>query len=133
MDIAYRIAVTAHILTVCLWIGAMFFGDPQSTRFFSKLFERRLGGIGWYAQAVLWPTGVFMLYHRGISVSRLFSAELIATSWGKLVWAKIGLVLVLVALQIVVGNRPSKLVYAYILTAFAIVGLSVLIVRPLTG
>jgi hypothetical protein len=40
----------------------MFFGDPASERFFSKLFEKKLGGVGWYAHGVLWPTGLFMLH-----------------------------------------------------------------------
>jgi hypothetical protein len=36
----------------------------------------------------------------------------------------------LVVLQIVVGNRPSKVVYAYWLVAFFIIGISVTLVRP---
>jgi hypothetical protein len=113
-----------------LWIGAMFFGDPQSERFFSRLFERKLNGIGWYAQTVLWITGLFMLYYRGITLGQLFSAEFIATSWGRLMWIKIGLVLILAVFQIAVGHKPSKLVYGYILVAFAAVGVGVLLVRP---
>ncbi len=35
MDFLYVLAAWIHILTVCLWIGAMFFADPESTRFFS--------------------------------------------------------------------------------------------------
>jgi hypothetical protein len=108
----------------------MFFGDPQSERFFSRLFERKLHGVGWYAQTVLWITGIYLLYYRGVSIERLFSAEFIATSWGQLVWIKIALVLVLVVFQIVIGHRPSKLIYGYILVAFAAVGVGVLLVRP---
>ena len=63
MALLYIIAVWIHCITVCLWIGAMFFGDPHSERFFSRLFERKLNGIGWYAQTVLWNhTGLYMLY-----------------------------------------------------------------------
>jgi uncharacterized membrane protein len=126
----YLLAVWAHIFTVCLWVGAMFFADPASTRFFSRLFERRLRGIGWYAHGVLWPTGFFMLYVRGITPAMLFSGDFLATAWGRVLWAKIGLVLTLVVFQIWVGNRPSKLVYGYILVAAMIVGLSVMLVRP---
>jgi hypothetical protein len=39
-------------------------------------------------------------------------------------------VLSLVVFQITVGNRPSKLIYGYILVAFTIIGISVLLVRP---
>jgi uncharacterized membrane protein len=130
MALLYVTAVWIHIITVCLWIGAMFFGDPQSERFFSRLFERKLHGVGWYAQTVLWITGIYLLYYRGVSIERLFSAEFIATSWGQLVWIKIALVLVLVVFQIVIGHRPSKLIYGYILVAFAAVGVGVLLVRP---
>jgi uncharacterized membrane protein len=130
LALVYVTAVWIHIITVCLWIGAMFFGDPQSERFFSRLFERKLHGVGWYAQTVLWITGIYLLYYRGVSLERLFSAEFIATSWGQLVWIKIALVLVLVVFQIVIGHRPSKLIYGYILVAFAAVGVGVLLVRP---
>jgi uncharacterized membrane protein len=130
MNTLYMLAVWAHVFTVCFWIGAMFFGDPESTRFFSKLFERKLRGVGWYAHGVLWPTGFFMLHYRGISPLDLFSADLISTRWGQILWLKILLVLTLVAFQLLVGNRASKLIYAYILIAFAVVGLSVNIVRP---
>jgi hypothetical protein len=130
MDVVYILAVWAHIFAVAFWIGAMFFGDPESTRFFSKLFEEKLGGVGWYAHAVLWPTGLYMLFYRGISLSDLFSAELLSTSWGKTLWVKILLVLTLVGFQIVIGHKPSKIIYGYILISFSIIGLSTLLVRP---
>jgi uncharacterized membrane protein len=131
MTLLYIAAVWIHIITVCLWIGAMFFGDPQSERFFSRLFERKLNGIGWYAQAVLWITGLYMVYFKGITPPQLFSAEFIATSWGRLLWIKIGLVLTLAVFQITIGHRPSKLIYGYVLIAFAAVGVGVLLVRPI--
>jgi hypothetical protein len=125
----YLIAVWAHILTVAVWIGAMFFEDPQSIRLASRLVDR-LHGMGWYAQGVLWTTGLFMLYYRGIGPGQLFSAEFVATSWGRAMWVKIGLVLTLAVFQATVGHKPSKLVYGYILVAFAIVGISVMLARP---
>lgn len=130
MTSAYLMAVWVHILMVCVWIGAMFFSDPHSTRFFSRLLEK-IHGIGWYAQAVLWSTGLFMLYYRGISPGQLFSADFIASRWGQLMWAKIGLVLTLLVFQIMVGHKPSKLIYGYVLVAFIIVCLSVILVRPI--
>ena len=84
MVLLYVLAAWIHLLTVCLWIGAMFFGDPNSTRFFSRLFERKLKGIGWYAQAVLWFTGIFMLHYRGITLEEMFSADFVASTWGRL-------------------------------------------------
>ena len=130
MSVLYILAVWAHIFAVSFWVGAMFFGDPQSTRFFSKLFEKKLGGVGWYAHGVLWPTGFFLLWYRGISPLDLFSANLLSTGWGRALWVKLLLVLTLVAFQILVGHKPSKLIYGYILIAFTVIGLSVLLVRP---
>lgn len=130
MQVVYILCVWAHIFAMAFWVGAMFFGDPQSTRFFSKLFERKLGGVGWYAHGVLWPTGIFMLSYRGV-LGQLFTADFIATGWGRALWAKLILVLTLVCFQIFSGNKPSKLIYGYIVLAFIIVGLSVLIVRPI--
>jgi uncharacterized membrane protein len=126
----YILAVWAHVLTVVVWIGAMLFEDPQSVRMTSRI-AYRIGGIGWYAQAVLWTTGLFMLHYRGISPGDLFSAELISTPWGRALWAKLSLVLLLLVFQIMVGNRPSKLVYGYLLGSIIIVGISVLLVRPM--
>jgi hypothetical protein len=131
MALLYLAVVWVHIITAAVWIGAMFFGDPQSERFFSRLFERKLNGIGWYAQAVLWLTGLFMLHYRGVTLERLFSAEFIGTSWGRLTWTKIALVLTLAVFQIIVGHRPSKLIYGYILVAFAAVAVGILLVRPI--
>jgi hypothetical protein len=130
MAILYLLAVWVHILTVAVWIGAMFFEDPQSTRFFSRLVDK-MHGVGWYAQAVLWTTGLFMLNYRGVSPSQLFSAEFIATAWGQAMWAKIALVLVLGVFQVTVGHGPTKLIFGYVIVAFVIVGISVMLVRPL--
>lgn len=130
MATLYILCVWAHIFAVAFWVGAMFFADPASERFFSKLFERRLRGVGWYAHGVLWPTGIFMLHYRGV-LDQLFTREFVSSPWGRTLWLKIALVLVLVAFQIWVGNRPSKLVYGYILVAFLIIGISVMLVRPL--
>jgi uncharacterized membrane protein len=125
----YVFAVWAHILTVIVWIGAMLFEDPKSVRMTSQIADR-MGGIGWYAQAVLWTTGLFMLNYRGIGPGDLFSSELLSSSWGRALWAKILLVLVLITFQIAVGHKPSKLVYGYLLVSVVVVGLSVLLVRP---
>jgi hypothetical protein len=130
MNLLYILAVWAHVFTACFWIGAMFFADPESTRFFSKLFERRLKGVGWYAQGVLWPTGIFMVHYRGYSLGDLVSADVLASSWGQLLWLKIALALTLIGLQLTVGNRPSRLVYGYIILAFLAVGVGVLLARP---
>ena len=128
-DVIYLLAVWAHVFVVCFWVGAMFFSDPQSTRFFSRFVER-IGGVGWYAHGVLWPTGFIMLNYRGLSPADLFTAELVTTRWGQVLWLKLLLVLTLAVFQVLVGHKPSRLIFGYVLVAFAIVGLSVALVRP---
>lgn len=130
MRVAYVIAVWVHILTIAVWIGAMVFEDPKSVRMTSQIVDR-MGGIGWYAQVSLWTTGLFMLNYRGITPEQLFSSTFISTSWGRTLWAKLVLVLVLVGFQVWVGHKPSKLVYGYILVSVLIVGISVILVRPI--
>jgi hypothetical protein len=129
MTVLYLVAVWTHILTLAAWLGAMLFEDPQSDRFFSRLVNK-LHGMGWYAQAVLWSTGLFMLNYRGISPGRLFSSEFMASTWGQVMWAKIALVLALGIFQATVGHQPSKLIYGYVAVTVLIVGISVLLVRP---
>ena len=129
-DVLYVLAVYVHILTIVVWIGAMLFEDPQSVRMTSRL-AHRMGGIGWYAQPVLWATGLYMLQHRGIAPADLFSSSFLSSAWGRAMWAKIILVLVLLGFQVWVGNKPSKLVYGYLLVSVMIVGISVLLVRPI--
>jgi uncharacterized membrane protein len=130
MRIAYVMAVWVHILTVSVWIGAMIFEDPKSVRMTSRIVDR-MGGIGWYAQAALWSTGLLMLKYRRVALGHVFSAAFMASSWGRALWAKLVLVLVLAAFQVLVGHKPSKLVYGYILVAVLIVGISVILVRPI--
>src|SRR5262249_41675263 len=130
MSILYLMAVWIHILTVALWIGSMFFEDPQSIRLTSRIVDR-MGGMGWYAQVVLWTTGLFMLKYRGVTPGRLFASDFISSPWGQAIWSKLALVVVLAAFQAMVGHKPSKLLYGYILVSFVIVGISVMIVRPI--
>ena len=129
INVLYLLAIWVHILTVAVWIGAMFFADPLSKRLTSRMVEK-MHGVGWYAQAVLWTTGVFMLNYRGITPSVLFSAEFVATPWGRAMWGKIGLVLVLAIFQAIVGHRGGFL-SRYLSVIFIIVAISVWLVRPI--
>ncbi len=124
-DVLYILAIWAHIFATVVWVGSMFFGDPQSTRFFSRLFLTKLGGVGWYAHAVLWPTGMYMMRYRGVTWEILLN-----TDWGRTLLFKVFLVLILVGFQIVVGHRPSKVIYGYVVISFLIIGISAWLVRP---
>jgi len=128
MRVLYLMAVWVHILTIAVWIGAMFFADPQSKRLPSRMVEK-MHGVGWYAQAVVWTTGLFMLSFRGITPGVLFSADFVSSPWGRAMWLKIALVLVLGVFQAIVGHRG--LLYGYLSVTFIIVAVSVYLVRPI--
>ena len=67
-----------------------------------------------------------MLHYRGITLGQMFSlTSLPAGGVGYL--DQDSLVLTLLVFQIAVGNKPSKLIYGYILVAFAAVGIGVLL------
>jgi hypothetical protein len=89
----------------------------------------KMHGVGWTAQAIVWTTGLFILNYRGVTASRLFSAEFLATSWGRTLWVKLSLVLLMAVYQIIAGHKG--LLAPYLLTIFTIVAISVLLVRPL--
>lgn len=128
MDVLYLIAIYVHICTIAVWMGAMFFQDPRSQRLPSRMVEK-MHGVGWSAQAVVWITGLFMLNYRGVSPGRLFSADFIATPWGRALWAKLGLVLLMAVFQAIAGHKG--LLLPYLLAIFTIVAISVLLVRPI--
>jgi hypothetical protein len=128
MTYLYLMAIWVHILTIAVWIGAMCFADPLSKRLPSRMVER-MHGVGWYAQAVVWTSGLFMLNYRGVTPRVLFSTEFLSTPWGRGMWCKIALVLVLAVFQAVVGHKG--LLYGYLLVSITIVGISVWLVRPI--
>lgn len=130
MNGVYIVAVWVHILAVFVWIGAMVFEDPNSVRVASRLSDK-LGGVGWYAQAVLWTTGLLMLHYRGIHPADLFSSQFMATEWGWAMWAKLLLVLLLLAFQVVFARTSSKLVYGSLAVLILVVAISIVLVRPI--
>ena len=132
MDIPYLLAAWIHIFMVAIWIGAMFFEDPESNRFFSRLVNK-MNGIGWYAQAVLWVTGLYMLKHHGFDFGQMLTLEFLATGRGQLIWAKLLLVITLMVFQATVGHKASKLIYGYVVITWAIVGISVVLARIKLG
>src|SRR5262245_38625745 len=130
MKVLYLLAVYVHIVTVAVWFGAMLFEDPVSIRFMSRM-AYRIHGIGGPSLVVLIGTGAFMLYYRGVTWQNIISGQFFATGYGQVFGLKLLLVLLLIGFQITIGNRPSKLIYAYLLVVLSIVGLSVWLVRPI--
>lgn len=139
--ILYRICIGLHILALCLWLGHMFVWSliigpalkriqPPETA--ELLRERSLfrGGLGWPAMAVLIPTGLVMLTHRGIGVSQLFSGAAFAGPVGTALGIKLALVLFMIAYQAIVGHKRAPLaIYFNMLAAVCILAASVVLVR----
>ena len=130
MKLLYLVAVYVHILTFAVWFGAMLFEDPASVRLMSRI-AYRIRGIGGPSILILVLTGAFMLFYRGITWQNIISGHFFAGTYGRIFGLKILLVLLLIGFQITIGNRPSKLIYGYLLVVLSIVGLSVWLVRPI--
>jgi putative copper export protein len=130
MRVVYLLSVYVHIVTVAVWFGAMLFEDPASVRLMSRM-AYRIHGIGTPSLVVLILTGTFMAFYRGVTWQSIVGGQFFATTYGQVFGVKLFLVLVLVGFQITIGNRPSKLVYGYLLAVLSIIALSVWLVRPI--
>lgn len=136
-----RACTMLHFAALGLWIGHMILWSivvgptkkrlqPASDAELLGAASSRFGGLGWPALFVLVATGLVMLNARGIGVETVTSGELFSDPSLRRFGFKFVLVLGMVAYQAVIGHRPApKLIYANMLAAFAIIGLSVWIVR----
>jgi len=137
----YRICIGLHFLAFSLWLGHMFVWSliigpalkkiqpPQTAEL---LRERSLfrGGLGWPAMAVLIPTGLYLLAHRGIGLGDLFSGAAFAGALGTALALKLALVLVMIAYQAIIGHKPAPIaIYFNMLAAICLIGASVVLVR----
>lgn len=126
MNGLYYLNVTVHVLAAVLWLGGMLFlaavGAPvlrsvEAPAVRQELF-RRLGAqfrtVGWACIVVLLVTGVLNLHLRGVLRGDVLgSGEFWATTWGRALAWKLGLVAVMLAIQavhdFVHGPRASRL------------------------
>ena len=137
----YRLCVGLHFLALTLWLGHMFVWSLiigpalkriQPPEAAEMLRERSLfrGGLGWPALAVLIPTGLYMLAHRGIGFGELFSGAAFQGPTGMALAVKLLLVLFMIAYQLVVGHKRAPLaIYFNMLAAACLVAASVILVR----
>src|SRR5438132_11859464 len=130
MKVLYLLAVYIHVLTGAVWLGAMLFEDPTSVRFMSRM-AYRIHRIGGPSLLLLIVTGAFMLFYRGVTWKDVITGQFFSGTYGRVFGLKILLVLLLIAFQVTIGNRPSKLVYGYLLAVLSIIALSVWLVRPI--
>ena len=130
MTLLYLLAVYVHIVTVAVWFGAMLFEDPTSVRIMSRM-AYKIHGIGGPSLVLLVLTGAFMLFYRGVTWQSVISGEFFSGDYGQVFGLKFLFVLLLIGFQLTIGNRPSKLIYGYLLLVLAIIALSVWLVRPI--
>lgn len=128
-----------HIGAACLWLGHMFFWslvsgpvlkriDPPETAARLRELSMRMGGLGWPALIVLVISGIYLLAARGIGLAALFSPELRAIAFGRVLIVKLLLVLGMIFYQAVIGHRSApRAIYANMLAALFIIAASVVL------
>lgn len=138
----YHFLIILHLVAVTLWFGHMFFWSlaagpalkklvPQETADTLRRLSLTMGGLGWPSLVVLTITGYLQLRYRGISVELLLSGQIFSLPGGWVIPAKLALVVWMVFYQAVFGHKAApRAIYLNIAAALAIVGLSVLLVRP---
>jgi copper resistance protein D len=107
----YQLSVLLHILAATVWIGGMLFlalvivpvtrGLPPRER--SALFHRvgvRFRTVGWACIAVLVVTGAVNMAYRGVTWENVFTAELWASDFGRVLALKLALVVAMLLLSV---------------------------------
>lgn len=133
----YTAALILHLLAALLWLGHMFAWPlvvgPALKRAGAESDRLRaaslwLGGLGWPALLVLIPTGLFLLWARGIAPTDLLAPATYAALPALAV--KLAAVLYMIAYQVIFGHRPApRAIYTDIAAALLVLAASVLLVR----
>ena len=107
----YQLSVFIHIFSAIIWVGGMFFLAlvvvpttrhlPPAER--GALFNTvgvRFRTIGWVCIGLLILTGLINSAYRGVTWESLFSGQILASSFGRLLMMKLGLVVVMLILSV---------------------------------
>ena len=107
----YQLSVLIHVLAAMVWVGGMLFlalvvvpatrGMPPRER--SALFQvvgYRFRTVGWVCIGLLLVTGVVNTAYRGVTWDSLFTAELWASDFGRVLGLKLGVVAVMLLLSL---------------------------------
>ena len=143
----YLTAVILHVLAAMTWMGGMVIfvaallpaiRRQGETTFRAVLhdFSLRFRTMSWICFGILIPTGAFSLWMRGVTMSDFFRPEWRSTSFGRLVLAKLCLVLGALAIALiherVASPRQARwLGRSLLVVGLAIVAVAIQLVRPL--
>ncbi|MCS6780258.1 MAG: hypothetical protein NZ555_11220 [Geminicoccaceae bacterium] len=138
---AHYVLTGVHLLAVSLWIGHMFVWSTlvgpalkkvQPAEEAALLRERMvyLGGLGWPALILLVPTGLYLLWLRGVGPGELVTLAFLDRPDGGAIAIKLVLVLWMILYQAIWGHRPAPIANWFnMAAALAILACSVAIVR----
>lgn len=141
----YLVSVWLHILAAMTWSGGMalfviaimpyFRRRPETEKAqFLAWFGSRFRIVSWWCFAILFATGAFNLWARGVEPGDFMRPEWRATTFGQVAIIKLTLVAVAVAVSAAHERTRSRMQARWMgrtLLVFAviIVGLAVLLVR----
>ncbi len=137
----YYLCVALHLLALSLWLGHMFVWslvvgpamkriEPPETADLLREASLFRGGLGWPALAVLVPTGLYLLQHRGIGFDMLLSGAAFDGPQGIALAAKLLAITGMVGYQALIGHgRAPIAIYFDMLLALIVIGASVVLVR----
>ncbi|MCS6877376.1 MAG: hypothetical protein N2038_04735 [Geminicoccaceae bacterium] len=138
---AYHVAVAVHLVAAALWLGHMFvwslFAGPalktiEPAEEAAWLRARMLffGGLGWPALILLVPSGLYLLWLRGVGPYALITLDFLDRPDGPAIFVKLVLVLWMIVYQAVWGHRPAPVaVWVNMAAALGVLACSVAIVR----
>ena len=141
----YLASVCLHVLAAMTWVGGMVIfvaavmpyfrsQDHVAREAFLQWFGARFRTLSWACLAILAVTGFLNLWMRGVRIDDFLRAEWRVTSFGRLVLAKLALVVLAVAIS-AWHERPATrrqarwLSRSLLVFGLAIVAVAVMLVR----
>lgn len=127
MHALYLVSVWIHVLAATVWIGGMLFlvlvvvpwlrkGKRPDAAIFLRETGTRFRNVAWICFAVLFVTGTFNLWVRGVRLSDFGRAEWLLSPFGKTVVVKLAVFLVVMLISAVhdfiVGPRATAAIAA---------------------
>lgn len=102
MHTLYLVSVFLHIAAAITWIGGMFFlvlvvvpwlrmGDRAQASLVMRETGQRFRTVGWACFAIVFVTGSFNLYARGVRLSDFVREEWLSSPFGKAVVWKVSI------------------------------------------